>query len=120
MNSNASTDTSSSSSTAVSAEAISRRAYELWEQDGRPDGNDLRHWLQAEKELTAGGTNGDTTRYTDQPQARPTANDARPLQGQAGRPASTSNRDGKRTSPASQNPFTEKNGGNTAVATKRR
>jgi hypothetical protein len=23
-------------------------AYELWENDGRPDGRDLDHWLQAE------------------------------------------------------------------------
>ncbi len=35
----------------IPAEAISRRAYELWEQEGRPDGCDLRHWLQAQKEL---------------------------------------------------------------------
>jgi HSP20 family protein len=32
-------------------DAIARRAYELYEQDGRADGNDVRHWLQAEKEF---------------------------------------------------------------------
>ena len=31
--------------------AISRRAYELFERDGRVDGNDVRHWLDAEKEF---------------------------------------------------------------------
>jgi HSP20 family protein len=31
-------------------EAISRRAYELFERDGRVDGNDVRHWLEAEKD----------------------------------------------------------------------
>ena len=32
-------------------DAISRRAYELYERDGRTDGNDVRHWLEAEKEF---------------------------------------------------------------------
>lgn len=31
--------------------AISQRAYELWEAEGRPSGSDQRHWLQAEQEL---------------------------------------------------------------------
>jgi HSP20 family protein len=30
---------------------ISRRAYDLFERDGRKDGNDVRHWLEAEKEF---------------------------------------------------------------------
>jgi HSP20 family protein len=32
-------------------DAISRRAYELYEQEGRVDGNDLRNWLEAEREI---------------------------------------------------------------------
>jgi HSP20 family molecular chaperone IbpA len=32
---------------------VSRRAYELFDQAGRFDGNDVAHWLQAEKELAA-------------------------------------------------------------------
>ena len=32
-------------------EAIARRAYELFESEGRNDGNDVRHWLEAEKEF---------------------------------------------------------------------
>src|ERR1022692_1198842 len=32
-------------------DAISRRAYDLFEREGRIDGNDLRHWLEAEKEF---------------------------------------------------------------------
>jgi HSP20 family protein len=31
--------------------AISSRAYELFERDGRVDGHDLRHWLEAETEF---------------------------------------------------------------------
>ena len=30
---------------------ISRRAYEIFVQRGRPNGQDLEHWLQAEAEL---------------------------------------------------------------------
>jgi HSP20 family protein len=32
-------------------EAISRRAFELYEKEGRVDGQDLRHWLEAEREI---------------------------------------------------------------------
>ena len=31
-------------------ERISRRAYLLWEQEGRPEGRAQAHWLQAEAE----------------------------------------------------------------------
>ena len=32
-------------------EKISQRAYEIWEAEGRPEGRDLEHWLQAETEI---------------------------------------------------------------------
>jgi hypothetical protein len=32
-------------------EAIRRRAYELWEAEGRPQGHERDHWLQAELEI---------------------------------------------------------------------
>jgi HSP20 family protein len=32
-------------------EAISRRAFELFEQEGRADGHDVRHWTEAEREF---------------------------------------------------------------------
>lgn len=31
---------------------IKRRAYELWEADGRPDGQDQTYWFKALAELT--------------------------------------------------------------------
>lgn len=34
-------------------EKIRRRAYEIWQQEGCPQGDDLKHWLQAFKELGA-------------------------------------------------------------------
>jgi Protein of unknown function (DUF2934) len=30
-------------------QATSSRAYALWEKEGRPDGRDLEHWLEAER-----------------------------------------------------------------------
>jgi hypothetical protein len=36
----------------VSAEDIARRAYELYEEEGRQDGKDVDYWLRAEAELT--------------------------------------------------------------------
>jgi hypothetical protein len=32
-------------------EEIRRRAFEIWEDEGRPEGADLKHWLQAQDEL---------------------------------------------------------------------
>ena len=32
-------------------EKIRQRAYELWEQEGRPDCRHREHWLQAEAEI---------------------------------------------------------------------
>jgi hypothetical protein len=32
---------------------IAKRAYEIWEQEGRPEGRALDHWMQAERELMA-------------------------------------------------------------------
>ncbi len=32
-------------------ERIRHRAYEIWESEGRPEHQNLRHWLQASKEL---------------------------------------------------------------------
>ena len=35
---------------------IRERAYQLWEQDGKPAGKHLDYWLLAEKELSEGRT----------------------------------------------------------------
>ncbi len=32
-------------------ERIRRRAYEIWEREGRPHGRDAEHWLQAREEV---------------------------------------------------------------------
>ena len=32
---------------------VRRRAFEIWEAEGRPEGRDVEHWLRAEAECTA-------------------------------------------------------------------
>jgi hypothetical protein len=93
MNQNASTDSSVSMSFGAPAEDISRRAYEIWEAEGRPEGCDLRHWLQAEQELSArsairGQSNRDmqtesmqNARTSESAPLRNTGTDMRPPQG---------------------------------------
>lgn len=34
-----------------SYEEISKRAFEIWEKEGQPEGRELDHWLKAEQEL---------------------------------------------------------------------
>jgi hypothetical protein len=42
-------------------QAISGRARTLWEAAGRPEGEDMNHWLQAERELNREFTDSDGT-----------------------------------------------------------
>ncbi len=35
----------------ITTEQIARKAYSIWEQQGRPAGMDSVHWLQAEQQL---------------------------------------------------------------------
>lgn len=105
-----STDSSISSSNAVSADAISRRAYEIWEREGRPEGCDLRHWLAAEQELGASrsdhGNASESASRAESSASRNSSADTRPLQGTRGAPPVS--RDQKR--PAAAPVTSEKNG----------
>jgi hypothetical protein len=38
---------------ASNEDRIRQRAYEIWEREGRPHGEDLKHWLQAFQEIVA-------------------------------------------------------------------
>ena len=38
-------------------ELIRKRAYELWEKAGRPEGDGLKHWLEAAEEIQSEGIN---------------------------------------------------------------
>jgi hypothetical protein len=36
-------------------ERIRRRAYQIWEEEGRPEGHDVEHWIRAVLELARDG-----------------------------------------------------------------
>jgi hypothetical protein len=88
MNENSSSQSSTSAPHhGLTAEAISRRAYELWEQEGRPESRDLHHWLRAEQQLlaeqnagSAANSNAGAARApnTDQPLQSPRASATAP------------------------------------------
>ncbi|MBB3309124.1 hypothetical protein FHT78_000853 [Rhizobium sp. BK196] len=40
---------------------VRERAYAIWEKEGRPEGQDRRHWNEAEAELR-----GETTKVNEQ------------------------------------------------------
>ena len=42
---------SSGDGQSAKAQAIRERAYAIWEEEGRPEGRDLDHWLRAEADL---------------------------------------------------------------------
>lgn len=113
MNQQSSTDLSASVN--VSPDAISRRAYELWESEGRPEGCDQRHWLQAEQEL-AGSTGRVPARNSD----------VTPLQGTRAAAAASASASRESNGAAGAKRGTasglmqEKNGGVTQNGTKRK
>ena len=44
------------STTDIAEESVRIAAYYIWEKEGRPDGEDLRHWYLAIAELSSNGT----------------------------------------------------------------
>jgi hypothetical protein len=101
-----------STRSAIGPDTISRRAYELWEKEGRPEGSDLRHWLQAEQELGINrADNGLRPEERDSMSAGSSSGaprtDAQPLQGT--RAGAAAGRESKR---GSASPFTDKNSTN--------
>ena len=65
-------------------EQITRRAYEIFIERGRPEGRDLEHWLEAEKQLRATSQTKSAT-----PVSASNAPSATPMR--ATQPAATSN-----------------------------
>jgi hypothetical protein len=50
-----------------SEDRIRQRAYELWEQEGRPEGRDRHHWEQASGEKQTGGGSERTSSPPERP-----------------------------------------------------
>jgi DUF2934 family protein len=47
-----------------SEEQIKRRAYELWDEAGRPEGRELEFWHRAERDLQGASDRGDPAKGT--------------------------------------------------------
>ena len=60
----------------ISADAIRERAYLIWEREGRPHGRDFEHWVRAEVELIAEGSNNTAAATIAPVQARTKGNGA--------------------------------------------
>lgn len=43
---------------AISQETVRLRAYQLWQDEGKPEGRAFEHWMQAENELDDGRGEG--------------------------------------------------------------
>ena len=64
---------------------IKQRAYEIWEREGRPHGEDLQHWLQAfeelgrtlDKEIRRSGVKSDTGEASRTSRRKNTTSDAK-------------------------------------------
>ena len=46
----------------IAEESVKVAAYYIWEKEGRPDGEDLRHWYLAFAELSSNGISSPPTR----------------------------------------------------------
>ncbi|NLS01289.1 DUF2934 domain-containing protein [Rhizobium sp. P38BS-XIX] len=61
----------------MSDDEISKAAYKKWEAEGRPEGQEQRHWLEAERELKSADE--------DPSQPAPTSSEAIPSKGKDGK-----------------------------------
>jgi hypothetical protein len=52
---------------------IARCAYAIFEQEGRPEGREMEHWLRAEAQLTGGSQSPTTMEASARPTVRPIA-----------------------------------------------
>jgi hypothetical protein len=59
---NSRTDTERQTSIEIAESSIKVAAYYIWEKEGRPDGDDLRHWYLAVTELSSNGIASPPTR----------------------------------------------------------
>ncbi len=68
-------------------ERIRKRAHEIWEREGRPDGADEQHWLQASREIDAEDQPAASEPETEKP-APKKARQTKPAEAEGSKPAS--------------------------------
>lgn len=64
------------SNPAIPDAAVAERAYGIWEQEGRPEGREIEHWLRAEAEIRAAAEAGDAMRPARRSATKSTARSA--------------------------------------------
>ena len=69
----------------ITHEEISRRARTIWEQEGRPEGRDKEHWLQAEAELRLESPIGQAVERAPEKASRAPQNDGELAKGNGAR-----------------------------------
>lgn len=57
---------------------IRQRAYEIWEREGRPHGEELKHWLSAFEELGSGAAGGKGVKAAAAKPGKPAAKASKP------------------------------------------
>lgn len=59
---NSSSASSAERNSPAGQQQIAERARAIWEERGRPEGRDLEHWFEAERELRRGPPEGQSRR----------------------------------------------------------
>jgi hypothetical protein len=60
-------------------QTIRQRAYTIWEEEGRPQGEDMRHWLRAWQELSASDSAANDASALNSPDAGAAAAEPSPI-----------------------------------------
>lgn len=68
-------------------ELIRRRAYEIWELEGRPEGQERRHWEQASREMAEHERLPSNSQTGDDPGTGTIVAPSTAPRGEAGRPS---------------------------------
>lgn len=97
-------DPKSNSNSYPSREAIEQRARDIWEQRGRPEGQELDHWYQAEKELLEMRNTAEKRGGTNPPKSSPATAAAKPNPAPAAKPTPASAAAPKAPVPAASAP----------------
>lgn len=86
----------------LNEEDIKQRAYQLWEEDGRPEGRHVQHYMAAMTQLTAGqGVDTPPAASATSGTADPQADSASPT-GSKGKSRAPASRTGTRTKAAAR------------------
>jgi hypothetical protein len=81
-------------------EQITRRAYEIFIERGQPEGRDLDHWLEAERQLRSAGKPKNTAAITGASSASTAA--TAPVRGMQPAPTNGRSSNGRSTRPAAK------------------